>query len=434
MKLLRLYVFICFILAGMNVSAQELDTLTNNQSALSNLVSAKYISARLKEKLLSHLEESQIRSAFLKENQVVRVLLIKDLSSIKLEYSGPIYIYTANDNEKHKIEGGDGTLLVSVKDGQINAAGITSQERLIIDPKISSYITFNHKKLKDNAYNGVLHFILRDGKMMIIEYSNLENYLLGVVGHEMNAAWPLEALKAQAVTARTFARVKMNKKEPNYDLRSTPADQVYKGSGQNVPESILQAVKSTRGEVLTYNGNLFTTFYHANCGGYTVDGQVLTGSHVCTIEPLQGVVCNNCSHTYNSCWSTTISGDAINKFVWEHSKIRGPVSSIKIEQTDTNPKYKSAEVKQVVNLRFITEDDSVILNCDLLQQAMGSKKIKTCKIDKIEKNNDGFVFSGCGFGHGVGMCQDGAKGMAENNYSYQQILSHYFPGSELVIF
>ena len=316
MKLLRLYVLIYFILAGVYASAQQ---LTNSQVPFSYPVLAKDIGAKLKEKLSSYVEESHMRSAFLEENQVIRVLLIKDLSSIKLQHSGPIYIYTTDSNEKYKIEDGGETLLVSVKEGQINVAGITSQKTLIIDPHISSYITFSHKKLKNNAYNGVLHFIPHNGKMMIVEYSNLENYLLGVVGHEMNAAWPLEALKAQTVSARTFARVKMNKKEPNYDLRSTPADQVYKGSAQNVPESILQAVQSTRGEVLIYNNSLFITFYHANCGGYTVDGQVLTGSHVCTIEPLQGVVCNNCSHTYNSCWSTTIPSESINQFVWEHS-------------------------------------------------------------------------------------------------------------------
>ncbi len=429
MKLLRLYVFIFFILVGVCASAQEFSALTNNQAFYGD------IGARLNEKFLEHLEESQIRSAFLQKNQVIRVLLIKDVSSIKLKYSGPIYVYAAGSTEKHKIEGGDGTLLVSVKNGQINAAGITSREALIIDPKISSYIIFNHKKLKNNAYNGVIRFTLHNGKMMIIEYSNLENYLLGVVGHEMNDAWPLEALKAQTVSARTFARVKMSKEEPNYDLRSTTSDQVYKGSAQNVPESIQQAVKDTRGQVLTYNNELFITFYHANCGGYTLDGEVLTGSHVSTIEPLQGVVCNNCSHTYNSCWSSTISSESINEFVWEHSKISGSVSSIKIEQTDANPKYKAAQVKEAVNLRFISEDNnSVILSCGLLQKTVGCKKIKTCKIDKIEKNDDGFIFSGCGFGHGVGMCQDGAKGMAENNYSYQQILNYYFPGSELVTF
>ena len=268
----------------------------------------------------------------------------------------------------------------------------------------------------------------------MVEHNNLEEYLLGVVGHEMSPSWPVEALKAQAVAARNFARIKMQHKDPNYDLTNKPKDQVYKGSGGTVETSVREAVESTAGQVLMYHDKLFSTFYHANCGGHTINGKVLMGSHAPSIQPLQGVSCNTCSGTGNAHWTVEVSQNTIDAFVHKNSELSGSVVRISIAETEGDPDEETAYTKRVTKLRFASDDGSTVLGCGALQHEVGSNRFKTCKIENIRRNeeNDSFIFTGHGFGHGVGMCQDGAKGMAQQGHNYREILAHYFPGAELI--
>ena len=183
-----------------------------------------------------------------------------------------------------------------------------------------------------------------------------------------------------------------------------------------------------------YDNQLLQTFYHANCGGYTSDGEILTGRQA--PQPLKGVSCNACTYTDNACWQATVPNKTIDNFVHKNSKIKEPIIAIKVEQRKSAPKQtpKSA-VKTVADLRFVGTHHSVVLSCSLFRKEVGASQLKTCKIDKIAKNSSdkSFTFSGCGLGHGVGMCQEGAKGLAQKQYSYRNILKHYFPGSNLVV-
>lgn len=376
--------------------------------------------------LLGRLDQLMTRSHMLQKEQVIRVLLADKLSSAEVKHSGPVSVYAVWGKERYSL-GSEGTLKASIdKEGTIRLIGISAKGPVVIDPQYQTELTF-----KGRVYNGVLYLIPSDRGMLVVEHINLEDYLLGVVGHEMSPSWPLEALKAQTVAARTFARMKMRDKGPNYDLCNKPSDQAYHGSGGDIPDRVRQAVEGTVGEVLTYHNNLFHTFYHANCGGHTLNGKVLTGRSS-TIRPLQGVVCTTCSHSHNACWESTLPGEVIDNFVRENSALSEPVKSIRIEQTDEEGAGSS--IKRAISLRFVTQTGSVVLKCSDLQKAVGAGKLKSCKIGGIAHNaaENSFTFNGCGFGHGVGMCQDGARGMAEQKHSYQDILSHYFPGSELV--
>lgn len=304
-------------------------TVPKNPQKTSKVSTSQYIDlanfAR-KPSLDFNLDRISSRSYSLKPSQTVRVLLAGDVSSAKVQYSGPVHVYALEGNLRRYKFDGPGALSAKVKDDKVQVGWISSTEAIVIDPQRSVNLTFQGR-----VYNGVFVLLPRKGKMMVVEHTDLEDYLLGVIGYEMTPTSPLEALKAQAVTARTYARFKMQKKFPDYDLRSTPADQTYRGIG-NVSDTVRLAVNKTRGRVLMYNNELLITFYHASCGGHTRNGKVLTGREV--PPPLRGVSCSNC--------------------------------------------------------------------------------VKTS-------------------GHGVGMCQTGAQGLAKKNYSYQAILNHYFPGAKPTI-
>ena len=181
-----------------------------------------------------------------------------------------------------------------------------------------------------------------------------------------------------------------------------------------------------------YKGEPLCAFYHANCGGHTEDGHVLTGPYAPSKQPFCGVVCDTCGDTGNACWHTDVAAQTLRNFVAKHSQLSGSVTDIKIHETATYKDEHEGQVRRVVSLEFVTDAGAVVLACTDFQSFVGSTKLKTCKIDEIIKNANGsFSFSGCGFGHGVGMCQDGARGMAQKGATYREILSHYYPGSKL---
>lgn len=375
------------------------------------------------------LDQLLARSHALRSGEVVRVLLADRLLSADIKHSGPVYVYAVGGHEKYSLSG-SGTLQARLDDkGVLHLTGVSAKGPIVVDPQHQTKLTF-----KGRVYDGVFYLIPSERGILVVEHNNLEEYLLGVVGHEMSPSWPVEALKAQAVAARNFARIKMQHKDANYDLTNRPSDQVYKGSGGEVEKNVRKAVEGTAGEVLMYRNKLFSTFYHANCGGHTVNGKVLMGSHAPNIQPLQGVTCNTCSGTYNAHWTAEISQNDIDIFVHRNSELSDPIVRISIAETEDGSDQETGYTKRVTALRFSAGSGSTVLSCNALQHEVGSNKLKTCKIENIQRNkeNDSFVFTGHGFGHGVGMCQDGAKGMAQQGHNYREILAHYFPGAELV--
>ena len=381
---------------------------------------------------INKISDALRRSYSLSSESLVRVQLKNRKESkfknAKIISSGPVYVRSIDEDQAHKVEADDGLNISMDAYQNISVGPISSSSAIIIDPQEGGHWSFG-----GHDYTGVLYIVPTENAFMLVEHTDLESYLLGVVGNEMNYTWPLEALKAQAVVARTYARSKMKKKEPNFDLFSDTKDQVYKGSGGEIKKSIRDAVELTKGEVLTYKGKVFCTFYHANCGGHTEDAAFLTNR--CSIEPLTGVVCDACSGTNNSCWTYVLSKDMVNHFVWRESHLKGEVTAIQIKDTAGYEEMHPNQVKKTVLLKFITSDGSIERSCEKLQHVVGSMKVKSCKIDTITLQENGFKFTGCGFGHGVGLCQDGAKREADLHHrNYKQILQQYFPGSELKVF
>lgn len=345
----------------------------------------------------------------------LRVLLADDLKKAQVQSSGLVYVYE-QDGKKYKVSKPE-TLQISFSNGKLSLGTLKTDKTLIIEPAKSTKLTF-----QKNTYTGKFYAIPKGNTFIIVEHTDIEDYLLGVLPYEMSYSWPLEALKAQAVSARTYTLMQLKtKKRADFDLYNDTRDQMYKGSGK-VYDSVKQAVEATKGLVLTYKDEPFHTYYHANCGGGTDDAKIWTGAKGPTVKPLQGASCHFDKHSKSYTWANTVPQKSINTFVNKNG-LQGRVRKIKVASRTSS--------KRAVNLEFTTNKGKKELSCAKFRLAVGASLLKSCKLTDIKKNNRGFAFNGHGYGHGIGMCQDGAKGMALEGKTYQQILSNYFPSAKL---
>ena len=355
-------------------------------------------------------------SAGLFAAQTVRVQLADNLKQVTLQTSGKVYVYSAEGGKKYKVSAPQ-TLEIKLNNKQIQLGAFSTPGAMVIEPVKKTQLTF-----QKNTYTGKFYILVSGNTLQVVEYTDLENYLLGVLPYEMSYSWPLEALKAQAVAARTYTQMQLKNSQKNkFDLYNDVRSQMYKGSGK-VYDSVRKAVESTRGQVLTYQKELFNTYYHANCGGGTDDAKIWTGSTKETIKPLKGASCSTDKTSKNFSWKADIPAKSITGFANKNG-LAGTISKVKVAQ--------KTHTKRAVNLKLTTSKGSKEFSCAKFRLAVGASLLKSCKITSVNKHGQNFTFEGHGFGHGIGMCQDGAKGMAQNGKNYKQILKNYFPSSDL---
>ena len=304
---------------------------------------------------------------------------------------------------------------------------------------------FTNNKTGQNKYAGNLIIRSDSAGLRLIEEIDFEQYLYGVLPYEMSASWHLEALKVQAVTARTYAARNLIAPEgEDFDVYSGVMSQMYKGTGniisdKNTYKNVIKAVDETKGQVLAYNGKMFTTYYHSNCGGYT--GPPVWNKPEDEIPPLQGTNCGAClraGNFNNKTWSHTFTNEHIQRFASTLYTDESKKDSVILKKmsgkiTNIKPVEKTADGR-VVLLAITSENGDVAsISCQELRLGIGPGQLKSCNIDVIKKeSDDSFSFSGRGFGHGVGMCQIGAKQLAEEGKKYDEILRFYYPGTEIV--
>jgi len=287
----------------------------------------------------------------------------------------------------------------------------------------------------DRPYRGEMRLILSDGKMDLVNVLDLEDYLCGVLPGELRTS-AAEAEKVQAIVARTYAVGKaLKSRKRTYDLRSTSADQVYGGSGVEDP-FCNQAVEETRGLILAFQGKLAgDVFYHSTCGGSTESAEVVFRGR--PVEYLMAVPCTMedsreelCSFSRYFRWSVewkkeeldeilkTTLGKSIGHVQTMQILSKGPsgrVSELEIKGDKASIVLKGEEIRRF--LQFKNEDGNL-------------RPLYSTRFD-IEEGRDFFRLAGSGWGHGVGLCQMGAIGMARKGASSTEILKHYFPGVEV---
>ena len=248
---------------------------------------------------------------------------------------------------------------------------------------------------------------------------DLENYLLGVVAGEMKNDWPLEALKAQAILARTFVLKFCTEKESKYQGADISTDieeaQAYDATGVN--ERVEQAVAETRGLVLSYHGELPYAWFHAHSGGATE--RAAAGLNYEKGEPGYTKVTQGRESAQAPEDTKEWKAEFSEKEMIEALRKVGIQDIQRITSVEIGKKGESG---RAVTLRINGET----VSASELRLAIDSTKMRSTLITDIDVEDGKVVFSGKGYGHGVGMPQWGAYGMAEEGKTAEEIVRYYF--------
>lgn len=277
----------------------------------------------------------------------------------------------------------------------------------------------------DQKYQGELQLLASSGQEScdLVNSISLESYISTLLSKEMHGSWPVEALKAQAVAARTYAyeRVKRNERiessDKLYDLESSEKDQVS-GTFTDATENTIKASRETAGEILTGpSGRVSPVFFHSKCGGKTLRPDQVWGG---VEEGYRSVSCPFCKKTGMKDWTYKLKNTKLVQMVDQ---------VLKKYYTD---KTSEGEVKLMPDnlanseLRLYIGDRLHIIKKAYLRN-MGGREVMPSNNFVMNHENGQFNLRGRGYGHGVGLCQLGALELAKRGYNYQQILSFYFP-------
>lgn len=291
--------------------------------------------------------------------------------------------------------------------------------------------------LDGRTYRGDLEAWIEAGTLLVVNRVCLEDYLRGVVPRELLSS-QVEAVKAQAVLARTYALAHRKPGDARWDVRDDTSHQVYGGVEAEHPTSD-RAVLETAGQVLAWRGRLADrVVYHSTCGGRTEGNQPVFGTP--PIPYLQGVECVDeagrpgCSASKYATWTADWEGKDLGQ---ELGRFLGkPVPAVRgLEIREAAPSGR------VVRLAVLLEGGGELeLGGDDLRRALRYREASgqlralpsTRFLVEPEAGEGRIRVQGSGWGHGVGMCQWGAIGMARQGSSYAEILGRYYPGALVV--
>ncbi|MDE2314542.1 MAG: SpoIID/LytB domain-containing protein [Elusimicrobia bacterium] len=279
--------------------------------------------------------------------------------------------------------------------------------------------------LNGRCYRGEI-VLQRDdgGTVTAVDVLDIEDYLMGVLPDEMDPSWPLEALKAQAVVARTYAYTQLDKYgDEGYDLTADTRSQMF-GSLAQVPARVRKAVNETAGQVLGYRGQILDAYYHSCSGGHTADeAEIWGGAEPPT--PLRGVRDPYSRGCPQYDWTAYVPLAQVLAAVEPGSIVAGPLKSFHIGHA-----YWDGYVKNFV---ADIDGDPISVAAGAFRRRIGAALLKSDRIYRVRVQENEVEFKGHGLGHGVGLSQWGARRQAELGRSYERILKYYFPGSYLAV-
>ncbi len=246
----------------------------------------------------------------------------------------------------------------------------------------------------------------------------LPRYLSQVLPGEMPLSYPPQALEAQVIASRSYALVKMRRRVRKlWDLTDGETSQMFQSIGKN--NSLAQEiVKKTEGIVLTVDKSVLPAYFSANCGGHTRSNQEAFGES--PLDPLKGVLCQHCSWSKDYRWSTRISSQELSR-----------ITEIALPQIKSVAISKGPGSGYTNTIRLRTDSGTTKISPKRFRARLGNRRIKSDWVTGIDLGQNSLVIGGRGFGHGVGLCQNGASGMARHGHSAFEILNHYYPGARI---
>jgi len=300
--------------------------------------------------------------------------------------------------------------------GLILGRQFINSDRIRLSPAQGHFIEVNEKR-----YRGLVELSASTAKkhFMVINIVGVEDYLKGVVPNEMHCSWPLEALKAQAVAARTFAFYQMSSRENSpFDMEAGTNSQVYQGMDSEQPTTT-EAVEGTRNIVAVFNNKLISAFYHSNCGGHTANVKDVWGGQ---IKYLYGGKCGFCDAGPHYSWKCELSEAELVRILTRHNLLVTEIRKLELDGCNSDGR--------VARIRLVHSQGVKVLKAPVFRMMVGPERIKSTCFE-VRNDNHVFVFGGRGWGHGVGLCQEGAFGMANAGYRFDAILHYYYKGVEL---
>jgi stage II sporulation protein D len=257
-----------------------------------------------------------------------------------------------------------------------------------------------------------------DGKLMLVTTIDVDQYLQGVVPLESPPSWPAAALEAQAIVARTFALAKRSLSRP-YDVRADESDQRWGGVEAEHPAATA-AIRATRGRTLVYAGGPASVFYSSCCGGHTADAASIWNG--VPLPYLRGVEDPHCAQAPEYRWSRTVDlSRAVAAF---GARTGGTLLGTALSDPDPTGRPRAVALLGTIVATVPVADFRRALGYDVVR----SLWLRSVRIDPAQAAPR-LVIEGSGRGHGVGLCQWGAKFFASAGASAAEILAFYFPGT-----
>ncbi|MDR3592934.1 MAG: SpoIID/LytB domain-containing protein [Negativicutes bacterium] len=368
---------------------------------------------------------------------------------------------------------------VSVKNGQITLNGATvSAREIVVGSKEGPPQAIN---VNNHIYRGEITIHRTNGKtgLTVVDTLPLEEYLYGVLPKEIAPDWPAEAMKAQAVAARTYALYSMNKfASDGYDVNTTTDCQAYGGSGIEDPRST-RAVIDTTGLVVKYQGRLIPAYFHSDGGGYTENSENVWGSYEPSLRAVEDYDQKSPHFRWKKEMNPRDLEDTLRSAGYDVGALQaielsslnkppvnspdrgvsGRVKTVRFIGSTSSVEVSGSKLRTILGLDSTLFDIKVVLPTDKFVDvdivdsygSMDTKRIDINVPPQTEPNlftdkstirriggrpGETVLFSGYGWGHGLGLSQWGAKAMAEkapagNTAYFQEILKHYYTGVDI---
>ena len=362
-------------------------------------------------------------------------------------------------------------------------------------------INFHWERQETQIFQGTLKLVVEEGKITAINLLSVEDYLISVISSEMKATSPLEFLKAHAVVSRSWLYAQMEKrrtlsgKEQSgffslikndteyvrwydredhtiFDVCADDHCQRYQGITKATQESVIQAVQATRGQVLTYNGEVCDARFSKCCGGATEEFEACwEEKHFPYLETVRDTAPEKSSilpdltkeeeaekwirsnpRAFCNTQSKKILANILNNYDQETTdffrwKVRYTQEELaEIIRTQTRTDYgnildlipmQRGKSGRITRLKIVGSKKSMCIGKELeIRRTLSNTHLFSSAfvVDKEEIKDEvpnAFILTGAGWGHGVGLCQIGAAVMGERGYKYDEILLHYYPGAEV---
>ncbi len=365
---------------------------------------------------------------------VIRVALVRGAPRASIEVRGPYEIYASDAADARPAFAGAALPAVDVAlepEPKDPAAPGIALGTTVFRPGIVRIVAKETGTLvvDGTAYRGdlVVRALASDKErgVLVVNRVNLEEYVAGVVGSEMPLLFPEAALRAQAIASRTYGlhawRARLGAGEALFDVMDDQSSQVYKGLA-NETDRARQVTLDTLGVVLAYRGRVLNAYFHSTCGGETIPAAWVFGD--ASIPPLMGGPCGFCTDS--------------KYYRWRHEERRAdlqaklakegfPVAAVsKVEVIERGPGG------HVATARVLHPGGELRIKGTRLRRVVGTSSIRSTAFDVADGGGETVVFEGKGWGHGVGMCQIGARGMAKAGHDALAIVRRYYPAAEVV--